>query len=137
MEPKIYGVKSMAAFLATGLWLYVIAGDEARYFLAFVALIVILCILLVPLMIIDGERIRLRSLNPFANNMAIRFADVERVHVRAGDFLFRMTFYMKDGTRKRSTSLLKYFDMEEVYERLYESGVDVTSSGVRTITWKR
>lgn len=44
---------------------------------------------------------------------------------------------MKDGTEKSSTNFFRYYDMEETFEHLYDMGIDVTSSGVRAVTWKR
>lgn len=137
MKPKTYGLKTLASFLFYGLWMYIIVGDDMKIFLPSVLLIVILSILFVPLVYIDEQIIRLRSFNPFRGKFELRFEDMERMHIHAGNIRFRIEFYMKDGSHKSTTNFFRYYDMEEVHEHLDASGVQVTSSGVRTITWKK
>lgn len=137
MKPKTYGLKTLASFLFFSLWMYIIVGDEMDIFLPSVLAIAVLSILFVPLVYIDEQLIRLRSLRPFASKLELRFEDIERIHLYAGNIRFRMEFYMKDGTRKSTTNFFRYYDMEEVFEHLDASGVQVTSSGVRTITWRK
>ncbi len=100
-------------------------------------LIVILSVLFVPLIYIDRQIIRLRSLNPFASLPELRFEDMVRMHIHAGNIRFRVEFYMKDGTRIITGHLLRYKDMKEVFEHLGASGVNITSSGRGTTTRKK
>lgn len=137
MKPKTYGLKTLASFLFFSLWMYIIVGDELKIFLPSVLIMVILSILFVPLVYIDEQIIRLRSLNPFAGKLMLRFEDIERVHMHAGNIRFRMEFYMKDGTRKTTTNFFRYYDMAEVFEHLDAAKVRVTSSGIRAITWRK
>ncbi|HEY9177207.1 MAG TPA: hypothetical protein VIN07_05930 [Flavipsychrobacter sp.] len=137
MKPKTYGLKTLASFFLGCLWMYIIVGDEMKIFLPSVLTIAVLSILFVPLVYIDEQLIRLRSLRPFADKLELRFEDIERIHLYAGNIRFRMEFYMKDGTRKSTTNFFRYYDMEEVFEHLDASGVQVTSSGIRAITWRK
>jgi hypothetical protein len=137
MRAKTYGLKTLASFLFACLWMYIIVGDEMKIFLPAVILIVILSILFVPLVYIDEQIIRLRSFNPFAGKFELRFEDMQRMHIHAGNIRFRMEFYMKDGRSKTTTNFFRYYDMEEVFEHLDDSGVAITSSGIRTTTWKK
>lgn len=136
IQPKSYGWKTLLSFTLVGLWLYIIVRDEMKLFLPAILLVVILSVLFVPIVRIDQTGIGLRSFNPFVNNLRVNFEDVERIHLHAGDIRFRMEFYMNDGTLKKTTALFRYYDMEEVFEHLHTSGVKVTSSGIRTISWK-
>lgn len=137
MKPKTYGLKTLASFLFFSLWMYIIVGDKMNIFIPSVFGIVILSILFVPLVYIDEQIIKLRSLHPFVEKFELRFEDMERMHIHAGNIRFRMEFYMKDGTCKSTTNFFRYYDMAAVFEHLDASGVRVTSSGVRTITWRK
>ncbi len=136
MRPKNYGWKTLLSFLLAGLWLYIIVGDQIQLFLPAMLLVVILSILFVPIVSIDEVGVRLHCISPFANKLSVNFEDVDRIHIHAGDIRFRMEFYMKDGSLKKTTAFFRYYDMEEVFEHLHSSGVKVTSSGIRTISWK-
>lgn len=137
MKTKTYGLKTLASFLFTGSWLYIIVGNEVTLFLPTILIIVLLGILFVPLIHIRTEVIHLRSLNPFAEHLKISFDDIERIHIHGGYIGFRIIFHLKDNTMKSSTNFFRYYDMEEVFEHLYGMGVDITSSGISTVTWKR
>lgn len=137
MRPKTYGLKTLASFIFTGLWMYIITGDEMKIFLPAVLLIFILSILFVPLVHIDERGIRLYSISPLVRKRQVLFDDLERIHIHAGNIRFRMEFYMKDGAKHSTTNFFRYYDMEEIFEHLHASGVHVTSSGVRAITWKK
>lgn len=117
--------------------MYIIAGDEMKIFLPAVILIVLLSILFVPLVHIDESSIRLYSISPLVRKRQVWLDDLERIHIHAGNIRFRMEFYMKNGTKHSTTNFFRYYDMEEIFEHLHASGVEVTSSGVRTITWKK
>lgn len=125
MKPTTYGLKTLASFLFFCMLMYIIAGDEPGIFLPAVLLIVILSILFVPLVYIDEQIIRLRSLNPFSRQQELRFEDMDRMHIHTGAIRFSMEFYMKDGTRISTGPLLRYKDMKEVFAHLGASGVRV------------
>jgi len=137
IRPKTYGLKTLASFFILSLWMYIIAGDEMKIFLPAVILIVLLSILFVPLVHIDESSIRLYSISPLVRKRQVWLDDLERIHIHAGNIRFRMEFYMKNGTKHSTTNFFRYYDMEEIFEHLHASGVEVTSSGVRTITWKK
>lgn len=137
MRPKTYGQRTLASFFFLSLWMYIIVGDEMKIFLPAVMIIVLLSILFVPLIRIDNEGIRLYSISPFVRNRNIEYRQLEKIHIHAGNIQFRIEYYLKDGTRKSTTNFFRYYDMEEVFEHLCESGVEVSSSGIRTITWKK
>lgn len=137
IRPKTYGLKTLASFFFLSLWMYIVVGDEMKIFLPAVLLIVILSILFVPLVYIDERGIRLYSISPLVRKRQVWFDDLERIHIHAGNIRFRMEFYMKNGTKDTTTNFFRYYDMEDIFEHLHASGVEVTSSGVRTITWKK
>lgn len=137
MKTKTYGIKTLVIFLLTGSWLYIIVGDEATLFLPTISIIVLLALVFVPLVHIRTDAIHLRSLNPFAGSIKIPFDKLERIHIHGAYIGFRIIFHLKDGTMKSSSNFFRYYDMEEVFEHLYEMGIDITSSGISTVTWKR
>lgn len=137
MRPKTYGMKTLASFFFASLWMYIVVGDEMKIFLPAVILIVILSILFVPLVHIDESSIRLYSISPLVRKRQVWFDDLERIHIHAGNIRFRMEFCMKNGTKESTTNFFRYYDMEEIFEHLLASGVQVTSSGVRAITWRK
>lgn len=134
---KTYGYKTLLSFITVLAYTYIIADDRPQLFITASILVVVAAILFVPLIRIGNGHIKLLTLNPFATRINIPFNDISSVHVHAGDIRFKMSFTLKDGSTKNTSSFFRYYDMESLYDSLTDAGLDVTSTGVRAISWKR
>jgi hypothetical protein len=125
MPPATYGLKLLATLLLFCLLWYIIAGDKLYVFVPATLLIIILAMRFIPLIYIDDQIIRLRSLHPFSRKKGLYFRDIERMHIYTGKVLFRIEFHLKDGTQHTSNSYFRYNDLKRVYQHLDSLGVHV------------
>lgn len=134
---KTYGYKTLISILLFASWTYIFVGDEINIFIPACIGYLLIALLFVPLIKIGNYRIHITPLNPLARRIDIALDDISKLEIHAGNIRFSMTFELKNGETIQTASFFRYYDMESLFQHLYDAGVPVTSTGVRAINWER
>lgn len=89
---KTYGYKTLISLAVYSIWMHIIIGEDMKIFLPSVIGIIILSIIFVPLIRVTDKHIRFISLNPFGSKLNIKYSELERMHIYAGNIQFKLTF---------------------------------------------
>lgn len=132
---KTYGYKTLGSLVLFLFWMSIYV-DKPSIYIPVVIGTAIIAMLFAPLIRLGDGRIRLLTLNPFTTRINLAYEDISKIQVHAGDIRFSMRFELKDGSIKTTSSFFRYYDMEALYEELRATGIPVTSTGVRAVSWK-
>lgn len=133
---RLFGNSTLISILSTTIFCLVFTNNDPALYIPVVLISLVLCVLFVPIIRVTHKRIRLYSLNPFATRINTPVADMAGIHIYAGNLRFKINITLNNGQTITSRSMLRYVDMKGLYDALSDTGVPVTSTGVRSVSWK-